>query len=76
MAPEEIKIGTKIRMHTPNAIVGVVLCHVDAIIKHPIDDSASANMIVYRYWLKRKKRWVWQIEAYWALAMYNHWGNK
>ena len=41
--------------------------------KAGFDDSAESNMIVYCYWSKYKKRWLWKVYPYWHLAMYNDW---
>lgn len=43
-------------------------CYVMAILDNPEKNIPHNEMVVYRTWIKWRKRWVWYIEPYWALA--------
>ena len=51
--------------------------HVDYIVNNPTDpDCEDCKLIVFRYWSKYKQRWIWEVEPYWVLCIYNKWRYK
>lgn len=66
-------VGDSIEMKLSDSQGMEVTCHILAIVKDPDDDSDECNMIVFRYWGSHKKGWIWQVQPYWLLAMYNKW---
>lgn len=72
----ELKVGSKIMMKSPGNYLPLILCHIEAIIENPDDKLKENRMVVYRYWLKSRKCWLWKMYAYWELAMYNDWDNE
>jgi hypothetical protein len=73
MTIQDIKIGDKIKMRSPDSMIDFVLSHIVAIIPDPENKNEDYNMIVYRYWSKYRKRWFWKAFPYWHLADLNKW---
>jgi hypothetical protein len=69
----DIKVGTKIKMRSPDSRIRVVVCHIQAIIPDPANDFPEGQVIVYRYWSKYTKCWYWKASPYWQLAIWNNW---
>lgn len=70
---KEINIGDKIKMQSPDSMIGIVLCHIMALIPDPADCRNEYKIIVYRYWSKYRKCWFWKAYPYWHLAALNKW---
>lgn len=66
-----LNIGDSVEIKLPDSRGMKVACHVLAIVKDPDEPSEESNMIVFRYWGDHKKRWIWDVQPYWVLAMYN-----
>lgn len=59
--------NTKVRMRLPRTYAPDVLCHIEAAI-----EFEGKRMIVYRYWSKARKRWIWEINEEWLIAKVNN----
>ena len=62
--------------HPHNSNRGKQKVYIDYIIDskcYGTDDGSPEKMIIYRFWLKHKKRWAIHIEHYYTLAIYNDW---
>ena len=68
-----LHIGDSIKMKLSDTQGMEVPYQILAIVKDPDNDSDESDMIVFRYWGNHKKRWIWQVQPYWVLAMYNKW---
>jgi hypothetical protein len=64
MTIQDIKIGDKVKMRSPDSMIDFVLSHIVAIIPDLENKNEDYSMIVYRYWSKYRKRWFWKVFPY------------
>lgn len=74
----KFQVGKNYKIKISNSIDALKV-HIDGIIPNPAyspqDDwlDNSEDLIVYRYWIKHKKRWDWQVKPYWEMCLMNDW---
>lgn len=62
----EIKVGKIYYLSFPNSN-GLTRSHIDSIFTNDIGEE----IVVLRFWLKRKKRWRYEAIETWVLGIYN-----
>lgn len=68
----QIEPGKSYHLRTPDFWDKKV--HIDYIIKNPTEPELwQLNLVIYRIWLFRKKRWEHRCDPYYVLAIYNKW---
>ena len=77
MAVSEIEIKLKIeagksyKLRIPSSNKKLLI-HIDYILDNPVREHENRKLIVYRYWVRRRVRWVHDVIELWVLDMYNN----
>lgn len=78
----KLEKGKSYKIRIPNTQHRLTRIHIDAVLKNPVYTQEESqiygilDIIVYRLWNKYKKSWIWQVELYIVLCIWNDWPVK
>lgn len=75
----KLEKGKSYKIRVPNTQRKLTRIHIDAVLKNSVytpeqnQIDGILDIIVYRLWNKYGKRWIWQVELYMTLCIWNNW---